>query len=99
MRKDLDIYNNLSAPGIEMHCLFGSNIKTTESIYLNTLTKINKGNGDGEVNYQSLIGCEYWKNDANQVQHKIYQQEFPGVDHINILDNPLIMSYILDILT
>lgn len=86
-----------------MHCLFGSNIKTPENInfgpYLNAWTKINNGNGDGEVNYRSLIGCEYWKNDADHGQHKIYQQEFPGVDHINILDNPHTMNYILKNLT
>lgn len=30
MRKDLAKYNNFTAPGVEMHCLLGENVKTPE---------------------------------------------------------------------
>lgn len=81
-----------------MHCWFGSYINTTESfefgMRFNSTPIIHQGNGDGEVNYRSLIGCEYWMNDTDQGNHKIYQQDFPGVDQVNTLDNPGPMKYI-----
>lgn len=29
MRKDLAAFNNFTAPGVEMHCLFGNNVGDT----------------------------------------------------------------------
>lgn len=58
-----------------------------------------KGNGDGTVNRRSLIGCGYWENTAAQGNHKIYQQEFPGVEHYNMLSNSGPINYIINKLT
>lgn len=58
-----------------------------------------KGNGDGTVNRRSLIGCGYWADTAAQANHKIYQQEFPGVEHYNMLSNSAPINYILNKLT
>lgn len=52
-----------------------------------------EGDGDGTVNAQSLIGCKYWKNTTN---HKIYIQEFPGEDHVGILNHYGVIDYILN---
>lgn len=36
MRKDLVQYNNFTAPGVQMHCLFGENTGDTVDRYLLT---------------------------------------------------------------
>lgn len=33
MRKDLAPYDNFTAPGVEMHCLYGSNVGDTVERY------------------------------------------------------------------
>lgn len=58
-----------------------------------------KGNGDGTVNRRSLIGCGHWENTPAQGNHKIYQQEFPGVEHYNMLKDAGSINYILNKLT
>ena len=40
-----------------------------------------KGNGDGTVNYRSLIGCTRW---ADQQKQRVTHHEFPGVDHLQV---------------
>lgn len=53
---------------------------------------ITEGDGDGQVNRRSLIGCMHWKNDKN---HRIYVQEFSDGDHIGILGHSAVKDYIL----
>ena len=55
-----------------------------------------QGNGDGTVNRRSLIGCGYWEPTQTQ---KIYQQEFQGIEHYNMLSNAAPINYILNRLT
>lgn len=57
------------------------------------------GDGDGTVNRRSLIACEYWEDAPAQGDHGIYQQEFPGVEHYNMLSDAGPINYILDKLT
>ncbi len=47
-------------------------------MYLCTPTK---GNGDGTVNYRSLIGCTRW---AGKQEQKVTHHEFPGIDHLEV---------------
>lgn len=100
MRKDSSTYNNFTAPGVKMHCLFGTNIDSVESLDFGTIFNpnpdINYGNGDGEINYRSLVGCTKWENTPEQGNHKIHQKDFPGLNHVNILDNPATLNYILE---
>lgn len=58
--------------------------------------KIVLGNGDDYVNQRSLAGCSRWENDAQK--NKIYQKEFPGLDHITILDDFAPVKYIIETL-
>lgn len=57
------------------------------------------GDGDGTVNRRSLIGCRHWKNSPVQGNHKIYEHEFPGVEHYNMLSNAAPINYIVERLT
>lgn len=54
------------------------------------------GDGDGTVNKRSLIGCRYWKNTAAQADHEIYEQEFPGIEHYNMLSRSEPINYIVE---
>ena len=40
-----------------------------------------QGNGDGTVNYRSLVGCTRW---ADQQKQRVTHHEFPGVDHLQV---------------
>lgn len=57
------------------------------------------GDGDGTVNKRSLVGCRHWKNSAAQAGRPIYEQEFPGVEHYNMLSNSAPINYIVELLT
>lgn len=131
MRKDLNEFWDFTAPGVEMHCLYGKNVGDTVERFVYVLHSSNriqmndffliimlfvncrldfgptfnpnpsfvKGEGDGTVNRRSLIGCGYWENTASQGNHAVYQQEFPGVEHYNMLSNAGPINYIIDKLT
>lgn len=51
------------------------------------------------MNRRSLIGCQYWRNTSAQGDHKIFEQEYPGVEHYNMLSNSGPISYIVEQLT
>lgn len=53
------------------------------------------GDGDGTVNIRSLEACVHWQKLQEQ---KIYYQDFPKVDHTNILKNQDTLAYIKEIL-
>lgn len=116
MRKDLADYNSFRAPGVEVHCLYGTNTdtvkrwaknfvwnwlqysyKTISSLdfgtEFNSDPTIIEGDGDGTVNKRSLMGCRYWKNATNRL---IHVREFPGIDHMQILDHSEIIDYVLN---
>lgn len=137
MRKDLLPYNNFTAPGVDMHCLYGTNENGVIESYelksnsikwnffysdfivcaqflmnifslklrlnfgrsFNSKPALSRGEGDGTVNSRSLIGCQYWATENAQGNHTIHQQEYPGLDHYNILGDSRIIDYILTTLT
>jgi lysophospholipase III len=53
------------------------------------------GDGDGTVNARSLKGCTHWRGLQKQ---PITTLEIPKGEHFEILSNPQIVSYILDVL-
>lgn len=55
----------------------------------------NWGNGDGTVNKRSLVGCAYWRDTPAQNNKTIYLQEFPGIEHYNLLSKASVINYIL----
>ena len=40
-----------------------------------------QGNGDGTVNYRSLVGCTRW---VDQQKQPVTHHEFPGLDHLQV---------------
>ena len=101
-KKSNHLLNNLNAPNVEIHSLYGIGVKTPENFeydeILNWYDKqpsINYGDGDGTVNKKSLIGFERWilKQDK-----KIYGHELQGVEHLQILRNKYTTEYILNLL-
>ncbi|XP_070164059.1 lysosomal phospholipase A and acyltransferase [Polyergus mexicanus] len=101
-KKDNEKYQlDFTAPGVEVHCLYGSKVQTVEKLYYKPGTAIDGypqlifGDGDGTVNIRSLEACAHWQKSQKQ---KIYYQDFPKVDHTNILRNPDILAYIATVL-
>lgn len=101
-KKDNEKYQlDFTAPGVEVHCLYGSKVQTVEKLYYKPGTAIDGypqlifGDGDGTVNIRSLEACAHWQKSQKQ---KIYYQDFPKVDHTNILKNPDILAYIATVL-
>lgn len=105
MRKDTIKYTDFTAPGVEVHCLYGSNVSTVELLdYKKTAgldgtpTLLN-GDGDGTVNARSLQGCRHWINMKQQNKKNVTCIDLPGVDHMSILSSTKVIKYILDILS
>ncbi|XP_031846940.1 lysosomal phospholipase A and acyltransferase [Nomia melanderi] len=101
-RKDNEKYQlNFAAPGVEIHCLYGNGIDTVQRLYYKPGVSIEgtpqllPGDGDGTVNLRSLEACKQWQGKQKQ---KIYSQVFPGVNHMDILRNPNVLSYIKTVL-
>ncbi|KAK2587100.1 hypothetical protein KPH14_002866 [Odynerus spinipes] len=102
-RKNTEKYQlNFTAPGVEIHCLYGEKVDTVEKLYYKPGTSIDgypqliPGNGDGTVNLRSLEGCLHWQSKQKQ---KIYHRAFPGVDHMGILKSLDVLKYIKMVLS
>lgn len=102
-RKDNEKYQlNFQAPGVEVHCLYGVGVQTVERLYYKPGASIQDtpqlifGDGDGTVNLRSLEACKHWQ--GNQ-KHKVYSQIFPGINHLGVLRNPAVLSYINTVLS
>lgn len=101
-RKDNEKYQlDFTAPGVEVHCLYGAGVDTVQRLYYKPGTSIEgtpqliPGDGDGTVNLRSLEGCKYWQGKQKQ---KVYSQVFPGLNHMDILKNNNVLNYIQTVL-
>ncbi|KOC68058.1 Group XV phospholipase A2 [Habropoda laboriosa] len=101
-RKDNEKYQlDFTAPGVEVHCLYGNGIDTVQRLYykpgisIQGTPQLIPGDGDGTVNLRSLEGCKNWQG---KQKRKVYSQAFPGVNHMDILRNTNILSYIRTVL-
>lgn len=84
-------------PGIDQFiCNFSLLNRLDFGAAFNPKPRLVLGDGDGTVNRRSLIGCRYWKNTAAQGDHKIYEQEFPGIEHYNMLSKSCPINYIVE---
>jgi lysophospholipase-3 len=54
------------------------------------------GDGDGTVNIHSLEGCLNWQG---KQEKKIYHQTFSSLDHMGILRDERVLSYLLSLIT
>ncbi|KAL3282550.1 hypothetical protein HHI36_005730 [Cryptolaemus montrouzieri] len=101
MKKDTEIYQlDFKPPGVEVHCLYGTQVDTVERLYYKPGTWLDgyptlvMGNGDGTVNLRSLEGCLLWRNMQSQ---NIYSVPLAKVDHLGILSDKNVLQYISDL--
>jgi len=102
MYKDVAPYAaTFPPPGVEVHCLHGVNVATTERLLYKpkqfpaSYPELIAGDGDGTVNRRSLEACTAW--DGKQKQ-KVYHQIIPGADHMEILRHKDSIGYILQLM-
>jgi len=102
MREDtMRLLPGLPAPGVEVFCIHGSGVKTTKMLvygegeFPGSDPIMIKGDGDGTVNLQSLVGCTRW---ATQQREAVHHKEMPGVDHMGILRQLQAAKEIADII-
>lgn len=101
MYKDVLPYRDkFNGPGVEVHCLHGYGVNTTEKLmykpgdFPQNYPILVKGDGDGTVNRRSLESCNYWQNSQKQ---KVHHQAFLHIDHMSILKDVNVINYILQI--
>ena len=78
---------DLVPPGVELHCLYGTGIETTERLVYSKSSPSGKatiipGDGDGTVNVRSLKACQRW---VGKQKKPVYPREFPKRDHMQVL--------------
>jgi len=93
--------SDLAEPGVDVHCLHGTNITTPSGFrwktggYFPDYQPIElEGPGDGTVNIRSLVLC---KNFKQLKDYKTYSGKEAG-DHMGILLNPHVIDYIKELL-
>ncbi|XP_029008489.1 group XV phospholipase A2 [Betta splendens] len=101
MRQDTEsLIFDLTPPGVEVHCLYGTGINTSESFvysdkFPNVEPKVVYGDGDGTVNLRSAIQCGRWIGKQKQ---PVTLKELPGCEHVTMLLNVTTVNYILSVL-
>jgi len=108
MRQDTEhLIKDLSPPGVEVHCLYGTDVPTPESYVYGPVKKgaqwndwkpkqtIN-GQGDGTVNLRSLVGCERW---VGKQKAGVKLQGFTKVGHLEMLRDANLINYVSQLLS
>ncbi|KAI4893380.1 hypothetical protein NFI96_022500 [Prochilodus magdalenae] len=101
MRQDTEpLVNALEAPGVPVHCLYGTGIPTAQGYVYTTFpdaepTTVLNGEGDGTVNMLSAVQCKRWKEQQKQ---PVKLLELPGNEHVAMLLNVTTVSYIKSVL-
>lgn len=89
---------NFTAPGVDVHCIYGSDVETVESLNFNNTDDITgtptyeTGDGDGTVNARSLEACKHW---AGEQRQKVVLKSYTGNDHMGILANLTVLDDIV----
>ncbi len=97
-----DLYNETIPPEIESHHIYGTKMPTPGVLLYNNRTfpdlqpALLPDDGDGTVNIRSLLGFKTWEGKQNQDIHSL---ELPGVEHLAILRHPMVINYIIQVLT
>ena len=96
-----NLIHTLKAPNVEVHSLYGVDVPTevgyvytNQTIFPNGEPTIVYGNGDGAVPLKSLVAYKTWIGKQTQ---PIFTQELSGVSHTNMLFDPQVISYILNL--
>ncbi|CAH2067613.1 unnamed protein product, partial [Iphiclides podalirius] len=115
MRKDTEEFTrDFSAPGVEVHCLYGYNISTVERLvyaagaWLDGYPTLVSGDGDGTVNLRSLTGCLHWAKQRRRARlggrplpnagRPVKSLPLKGAEHLKILHDQRVIDYVLDVL-
>jgi lysophospholipase III len=92
---------NLEPPNVELHCLYGVNMKTPATFVFNkekdfpdVQPSVVYGDGDGTVNLRSLQG---WKRWVGKQPYPISYKEFSGVEHVATLRYQPVIDYIMQL--
>ncbi|TSQ92628.1 Group XV phospholipase A2 [Bagarius yarrelli] len=100
MRQDTEpLVQALEAPGVPVHCLYGTGIPTAEAYRYKTFPdsepEVVNGEGDGTVNMLSAVQCKRW---IDQQKHPVRLVELPGNEHVAMLLNYTTVAYIKNVL-
>ena len=101
-KKTVHLLNDLQAPQVELHSLYGVGVKTPTSFFYKKHSEwpdsqphVMYGDGDGTVNLRSLLGYQRW---SDKQKESIYFREFKGVEHLETISHPDVIQYILDLI-
>ena len=92
----------LSPPNVDTYCYYGMDIPTPATLvykerqFPDTFPSFITGNGDGLVNDVSLQACSIWKETQS---HKVKILSFPGIDHLGIVTDSVVLQAVLDIVS
>ncbi|XP_030633200.1 lysosomal phospholipase A and acyltransferase [Chanos chanos] len=100
MRQDTEpLVKALEAPGVPVHCLYGTGIPTPQSFsytsFPNGEPTVFNGDGDGTVNLLSAVQCKRW---IGQQKQPVRLKELPGTEHVAMLLNYTTVEYIKSVL-
>ncbi|XP_068621391.1 lysosomal phospholipase A and acyltransferase-like [Battus philenor] len=105
MRKDVEKYaQDFSAPGVEVHCIYGYNISTVEQLvykagtWLDGYPTLRTGDGDGTVNLRSLSACAHWAKRTRNLGRVVKSLPLPNAEHLKILHDPRVIEYVQTVL-
>lgn len=89
---------NFTAPGVEVHCIYGTKVDTVESLNFSNTDDITgtptyeTGDGDGTINRRSLEACRHWNGEQKQ---PVVLKSYAGNDHMGILANLTVLDDIV----
>lgn len=111
MRKDTERFSSdFSAPGVELHCLFGHNVSTVERLeyaagaWLDGRPALRLGDGDGTVNLRSLRACELWRMRSPSRRRSLNAGRpvkvlpLRGAEHLQVLHDARVLDYVRTVL-
>ncbi|KAI8428336.1 hypothetical protein MSG28_002528 [Choristoneura fumiferana] len=109
MRKDTEQYTrDFSAPGVEVHCVYGYNISTVERLvykpgtWLDGYPTLSGGDGDGTVNLRSLTACEHWAKRRGRSTlnggKPVKSLPLANAEHLKILHDQRVIDYITTVM-
>lgn len=94
------LVNELTPPGVAMHCLYGSGVLTSEAFqysdkFPDVEPTVVNGDGDGTVNLRSAMQCGRW---AKRQKQPVFMLELPQNEHVGMLQNYTTVTYIKKVL-
>jgi pimeloyl-ACP methyl ester carboxylesterase len=85
---------------VQIDCLHGLDVPTVETIIFRNQTdfpdgnyELVEGNGDGTVNYQSLLVCADW---AQKLPHLVRHKIFANTTHSGLLSHRQLLEYLTE---